>query len=75
MALRPSPLTYLPLFDRALDEEIGIAFMVDIPRESFRNELYKARKMSGDPRYKDLIIFCPNNGEIFIAKKAVELDQ
>ena len=78
MANRPSPLTWLPLFERALDEEIGIGFTVSgLPREQFRNRLYECRKMAHDPRLDELILFCPNaprDGEIWICKKAVEME-
>jgi hypothetical protein len=78
MPIKPSPLTYLFLFDHALDQEIGIAFTISgVRREYFRNELYKCRKVSGDPRYDDLILFtpnAPNDNEIWICKKAVEID-
>ncbi len=78
MALKPSPLAYTFLFDDALDAEIGIAFTISgVRRESFRNELYKCRKMSGDPRYADLILFAPNapnENEIWICRKSVEID-
>lgn len=69
--------TWLPLWYRALDPsvEIGIAFTVSgCTREYFRNELYEARKQSGDKRLQELIMFLPNNGEIWICKKAVEMD-
>jgi hypothetical protein len=73
---RPSPLTWLPLWERALEEEIGIAFKPEgLPRESFRNILYEARKQSGDPRLEGLIMFLPNNDEIWICKKQVELEE
>lgn len=73
---RPSPLTWLPLWTRALDEEIGIAFSVSgCTREYFRNTLYEARKASGDPRLQELIMFLPNNGEIWICKKSVSMDE
>lgn len=76
MANKPSPLTYLPLWTRALDEEIGIAFSVSgVTREYFRNTLYEARKLSGDPRLQELIMFLPNNGEIWICKKSVSMDE
>jgi hypothetical protein len=76
---RPHPSTWLPLFDRALDNEIGIAFTISgVTREYFRNTLYEAKKSSGDPRYDDLIIFmpvAPCDQEMWICKRAVELDQ
>jgi len=75
---KPSPLTWLPLWTRALDEEIGIAFRISgVTREYFRNELYAAKKQSADPRLADLIMFLPagdHTDEIWICRKAVELD-
>jgi len=48
---RPNPLTWLPLWERALDPaiEIGIAFKVSgVERTYFRNTLYEARKAAAD---------------------------
>ncbi len=45
-----------------------------VAREYFRNTLYEARKAAKDPRLDSLIMFLPNNDEIWICKKAVELD-
>jgi hypothetical protein len=78
MMAKPSPITWLPLWERALDEEIGIAFEVtgcDLPY--FRGELYQCRKMAADPRLDDLCIMIPGGevaGEIWICKKMVEVD-
>lgn len=78
MPVRPSPLTWLPLFERALDEEIGIAFIVGgVPRDDFRRRLYETRTAAGDPRLDELILFAPaapHDNEIWICKKAVEMD-
>ena len=75
---RPSPLTYLPLWQRALDHEIGIRFVVrGVERLYFRNTLYEARKASGDPTLNDLIMCLPAkpyDDEIWICRKTVELD-
>lgn len=72
---------YLPLLDRALEEEIGIAIPVSgCTREYFRNALYTARKtykesnFNGD-RYDILMIFLPNNDEVWICKRTVSLDE
>lgn len=75
---RPHPSTWLPLWLRALDPavEIGIAFIVSgCTREYFRNELYEARKQANDPRLQELIMFLPNNGEIWICKKSVSMEE
>jgi hypothetical protein len=76
---RPSPLTWLPLWTRALDEEIGIRFRISgVPRENFRSRLYECREQSGDPRLQDLIMFLPATpetlDEIWICRKQVELE-
>lgn len=74
---RPSPLTYLPLWTRALDVEIGIRFEVSgVAREYFRNTMYETRKAAADPALDDLIMFLPAapfDNEIWICKKQVEL--
>lgn len=74
---RPSPLTWLPLLERALEVEIGIAFRISgVTREYFRNSLNEARKASGNPALYDLIMFmpaAPHDNEIWICKKEVEL--
>jgi hypothetical protein len=78
MPAKPSPLTYTYLFDHALGQEIGIAFTISgVDRKYFYNTLSKARKMSEDPRYAELIFFqpaAPHDHEIFICKRAVEID-
>ena len=75
---KPSPLTWLPLWTRALEVEIGIAFVISgVRREYFRNTLYEARKASADRRYEDLIMFlpaAPHDNEIWICKKQVEIE-
>lgn len=75
---RPSPLTWLPLWERALDVEIGIAFEVGgVDRDYFRSTLYEARKQSGDPRLAELVMFlpvAPYDRQIWICKKAVEME-
>ena len=80
----PSPtrlpaLTWLPLWTRALDEEIGIRFTITgVPRETFRNRLYECRDLAADPRLQDLIMFLPATpetaDEIWICRKQVELE-
>ncbi len=75
---RPNPLTYLPLWQRALECEIGIRFRLSgVERPTFRNTLYEARKAAQDPALQDLIMFlpaAPHDDEIWICKKMVELD-
>lgn len=77
---RPSPLIWLPLWERALDPEveIGIAFKISgVDRDYFRNTLYECRKAAADPRLDEIIMFCPggdHTDEIWMCKKAVELE-
>jgi hypothetical protein len=75
---RPSPLTWLPLWQRALETEIGIAFVISgVRREYFRKTLYDAKKAAGDPALEDLVMFLPAapfDNEIWICKKQVELE-
>lgn len=76
---KPSPLTWLPLWQRALDPEveIGIAFKIaGVDREYFRNTLYECRKMAADPSLNEIIMFLPSGehtDEIWLCKKSVEL--
>ena len=77
---RPSPLIWLPLWERALDPEveIGIAFKIaGVDREYFRNTLYECRKLAANPRLDEIIVFAPGGDhmdEIWMCKKTVELD-
>lgn len=75
---RPSPLTWLPLWIRALEVEIGIGFRISgVRRDYFRNTLYEARKAAADPRLDALIMFlpaAPHDNEVWICKKEVELE-
>lgn len=65
--------TYLPLWLRALDEEIGIVIQCN-HRILLVNALYEARKQSLNPALQELMIFQPKEDLIFIAKKAVEIE-
>lgn len=75
---RPSPLTYLPLWEAALEKEIGIRFEVaGVARSYFANTLYEARKLAQQPQLDQLMIFqpaAPFDNELWICKQAVELD-
>jgi hypothetical protein len=75
---RPNALTYLPLWQRALDCEIGIRFRVSgVERPHMRNILYEARKAAKDPVLEGLIMFlpaAPHDDEIWICRKQVELE-
>lgn len=74
---RPHPITWLPILDRALEAEIGIAFSIrGIDRQQFLNYLYECRKAAADPKYDALIIFKPGGNytdELWVCKKEVEL--
>lgn len=76
--VRPSPLIWLGLYERALSTEIGIAFKVSgVDRTYFRNTLYECRKLAEDPRLDDIVMFLPagdHADEIWLCKKQVELD-
>jgi hypothetical protein len=65
--------TYLPLWYRALDEEIGI-LVECTERRKLVQALYEVRTGANDPRLEALMIFQPGDGMVFIAKKAVELE-
>jgi len=67
--------TYLPLWLRALDEEIGIHILTTkATRILLVTALYEARKQSLNPALQELMLFQPAEDLIFIAKKAVELE-
>lgn len=74
-----SPLTWLPLWQRAIDPEveIGIAFKVTgVDRDYFRQTLYECRKQAADPALDEIIMFLPggdHTDEIWLCKKSVEL--
>lgn len=68
--------TYLPLWLRALDEEIGIVITTTPKtRVLLVNALYTARKESLNPALQELMMFQPGEDLIFIAKKSVELER
>lgn len=75
---RLHPSTWLPLWLRALEVEIGIGFTISgVKREYFRNTLNEARKGAADPRLDSLIMFlpaAPHDNEVWICKKEVELE-
>ncbi len=76
--LHPSAAAIPPLFARALEQEIGIRFVIDgMPRDRYKNMLYEVRAASGDPRLQELMIFAPAapyDNELWIAKREVELE-
>lgn len=63
----------LGLWNRALTCEIGIRIQTT-DKAHLTALLYNVRKASGDPRLQSLIILRPNNDEVWICKKEVEID-
>lgn len=67
-----NPNIYIPLWERALEAEIGIAIATNNP-QLLRQELYRARE--GRPEFQDVIMFVPANGEeVFLCRKTVEIE-
>jgi hypothetical protein len=73
MTTRLSPEAYLPLWEAALGEEIGIHITcVPDDQHKFVGALYEAKKLSD--AFDDLIVMQPQPpGTIYIMKKTVEL--
>lgn len=71
------PVTHRPreqarlCLEAALQQEIGIALPTS-SQDGAANLLGEEKRK--DPRFAGLMIFKPANGEVFIAKKEVELD-
>lgn len=63
----------LPLWYRALETEIGIGIRTD-DRRALQTALYRARDEHNDPDLQRLIMFMPNNDEVWLCKKEVELE-
>jgi len=71
--MKPSFEALRPLWDRALDAEIGLAIPTNDPK-ALRQELLHARQSYDTDAYNDLMTFLPDGvGEVFIVKKTVEL--
>ena len=66
------PDIYLPLWLRALDEEIGLWIKTNDPR-NLSVALYEARRQSLNPALEDLMICTVAEDVIYIAKKATEV--
>lgn len=67
---------YLPLWEQAAAEEIGIRITCKSPddQKKLLNQLYECRKQLGG--FEDLMIFQPHPpGTIYIARKTVELPE
>jgi hypothetical protein len=68
---KPTPEALLPLFDRVLETEIGIAIATNDPK-ALRQELLAAKR--GQAQYDDIITFIPaGKDEVYLCKKSVEL--
>lgn len=63
---------YLTYWHQALTKELGLYLRVTEHR-LFVQQLYDARKHSGDAALEALMIFQPMAGTIFIAKKEVDI--
>lgn len=70
---KPTPSVYIPLFERVLESEIGVAIETDNPK-ALRDELYKARDIAARPEFEEVIMFLPQGkNEVFMCRKSVEL--
>lgn len=68
------PDLFIPLWERALEAEIGISIATNQP-QLLRQELYRAREASGRPEFADIIMFLPaDKDEVYLCRKSVELD-
>lgn len=66
---------YIPLWERALETEIGIAIHTNNP-QLLRTELYKAREAAQRSEFADVIMFLPKDkDEVFLCRKGVEMEQ
>lgn len=69
-----NPNIYIPLWERALESELGIAIRTNHP-QLLRQELYRARESANRPEFAEVIIFLPvGKDEVFLCRKSVELD-
>jgi hypothetical protein len=65
---------YIPLWERALEAEIGIAIRTNQP-QLLRQELYAARKVADRPEFDEVIMFLPKDkDEVFLCRKTVEIE-
>lgn len=65
--------TALALWYEALKVEIGIGVTTN-NKDHLVNTLYAVRKASGDPELQKIIVMKPKNGEIWLCKKEVSLE-
>lgn len=64
---------FLALWERAADEEHGIAIATDSPREVSRH-LYTTRQIHPRPEFQDIRVCFPNGGkEVWLVKTTVEI--
>ena len=69
-----NPNIYVPLWERALEAEIGIAIATN-NTQLLRQELYRARESANRPEFDDVIMFLPvGRDEVFLCRKSVEID-
>lgn len=76
MTTKLPPSHYLPLWEEASAQEIGICVTCDGPdsQRSLLNSLYACRQEFGG--FEDMMIFQPHPvGTLFIAHKTVELPE
>ena len=69
-----SPEFLRPIWERALESEIGIAIATNDPT-TFRHNLSEARKGYDDAEFfDDVMTFCPDGlEEVWLVKKTTEL--
>lgn len=73
MATKQPPEHYLPIWEKAAEEEIGLCIQVH-PDDQMKlvNALYECRSIHGG--FEDFMIFQPKPaGQIFIVRKTTEL--
>lgn len=64
---------YIPLLDKALEQEIGLVVMTNHPKR-LREDINDARRQAANPAHSDLITFIPDGADrVFICKKSAEL--
>ena len=69
-----NPSIYIPLWERALEAEIGIAIATNQP-QLLRQELYRAREVANRPEFAEVIMFLPKDkDEVFLCRKSVEIE-
>lgn len=64
--------TLMAIWHRALAEEIGVAIVNPSDPRHFANALYAARDQANELALHQIIIFRPNNGEVWLCKKEAD---